>query len=681
MSLVSAASELIRLCWRAGLDEGQRALLETVLGASDPRAVLTRHVSHEPTGVAAIARVHSALESRARPGRATPQPYDSLAFSLVEAALNELNVIQPHVSAGRLDSSVAVLNTIKAGGKAGLTSAADCRTKAVLVEGIRADVRAAVVDGFAEAWRSHMPEKTGQRLALEMAALCVMEGRQHYFLSAEVRTALSRGSLDADQMLKVLLPAERDIRVAVIVEGTSRLESLGGLMDPACAAMGVSPGEPTAGWGRGTSDLEGLADLAAKAADTRREWSRDQAGGQVLLTLSVRARDLGGAALLGRRRASESLDQYVAGQRTSEIRLRPETLAYDPSSDRTLRLSVPALGTRPVRPLTTDWPPALRESLRTAHIARVIEAPTTAAGLCWAALEALDVKTKKGPDQKTGIEKVARALSLQAARQQIVDLHQRTRTAVAAEVAAAHAAHHDAQAKADRLEAVARKATGDHAATVARKATAARAAELDQRTALEDAMKAEAHCAALDAWTGVGNDGSLRKPDRWLDAFAPPADAESALQSAAEALDALTDFLSGETAARLRHWRAMLAAPASLSTWIESTADRFVKSLDWLYVIRNTALHDGRFESSTDLLDVHAGRALVDLTLEFLGNWYQHEAKAVPGLVALPSIKVIEHLAARQEEVLGKLRGGTRDGWHVTRLTSATSTGWDRHLG
>ena len=678
MSLVSAESELIRLCGRAGLGDSQRALLEAVLAACDPGAVLTRHVSSEPTGVAAIARAHSALESRARPGRATLQPYAAPAFGLVEAALDELKVVRLHVSAGRLDGAVSALELIKAGGTAGLSSAADCQAKAVLVEVLRADVGAVVVEEFAGAWRGPVAENTGQRLAREMAALCVMEGRQHYLLSAEVRAALSTASLEADQLLEVLLPAERNFRVAVVVEGTSRLESLEGLMDPACAAMGTSPGEPIAGWGRGASDLKELADIATKASNTRREWSRDQAGGQVLLTFTVRARDLGGAALLGRRRASESLDQYVAGQRTAEIRLRPETLAYDPGSDRTLRLAVPALGTRPVRPLTTGWPPALRESLRTAHIARVVEAPTTAAGLCWAALEALDVKTTKGNDQKTGTEKLAQALSLQAARQQIVDLHLRTRTAVAAEVTAARAAHHEAQAKADGLEAATQRATGDHAATVARKATAARTAELDRRAELEEALKAEAHGAVLDAWTGVSDDGLLRKPDRWLDAFAPSADAESALYTAAEALAALIDFLNGETAARLRYWRAMLAAPTSLAAWIEETANRFKKSLDWLYVIRNTALHDGRFVSATDLLDVHAGRALVDLTLEFLGNWYQHEAKAAPEQTALPAINVIAHLATRQEEVLRKLRGGAREGWHVTRLTSPTSTGWDR---
>ena len=671
MSLVSAESELIRLCGKAGLDDGQRALLEAVLAASDPKAVLTRHASSEPTVVAAIARAHSSLESRARPGRAKPQPYETHAFSLVEAALEALQAVRLHVPAGRLDGAVGALDSIKAGGPAGLRSPAACQAKAERVGIIRADVRAAVVDGFEEAWRGPVAEDTGQRLALEIAALGIMEGRQHYLLSAEVRAALSKGSLEADRLLNVLLPAERDFRVAVVVEGTSRLDRLGGLMDPACAATGSSPGELPAGWGRGTSDLKKLGEMAKKASDARREWSRDQAGGQVLLTFSVHARDLGGAALLGRRRASESLDQYVAGQRTAEIRLRPETLVYDPASDRTLRLAVPALGTGPVRPLTTGWPQALRESLRTAHIARVIEAPRTAAGLCWAALEALEVK----PESK---DKLARALSLQAARQQVVDLHQRARTAVAAEVAAARAAHRDAQAMADGLETAARRATRDHTAALAQKAAAARAAELGRGAALEEARKAEAHLAALDAWTGVGDDGLLRKPDRWLDAFAPPVGAEPALCAAAEAVAALMVFLGGETAARLRWWRAMLTAPTSLAAWIQETANRFKRILDWLYVIRNTALHDGRFVSATDILDVHAGRALVDLTLEFLGNWYQHEAKGTSGQAALPAIDVIARLAARQEEVLGKLRGDTREGWHVTRLTSPTSTGWDR---
>ena len=391
-------------------------------------------------------------------------------------------------------------------------------------------------------------------------------------------------------------------------------------MDPAVQRWGAPPANP---WRVGSRRVrpQGTCQDGQEGCRRRREWSRDQAGGQVLLTFSVRARDLGGAALLGRRHASESLDQYVAGQRTAEIRLRPETLAYNPASNRTLRLAVPALGTRPVRPLTRSWPPALRESLRTAHIARVIEAPATAAGLCWAALEALDVKPES-------IDKLARALSLQAARQQVVDLHQRTRTAVSAEVTAARAAHRDAQAMADGLEAAARRATRDPAAALAPKAAAARAAELDRRATLEEVLKAEAHLAALDAWTGVGDDGLLRKADRWLDAFAPPADAEPALRTAAEALAALIGFLSGETAVRLRCWHAMLTDPTCLADGSRRPRRRFKRSLDWLYVIRNTALHDGRFVSATDILDVHAGRALVDLTLEFLGNWYQHEAKA-----------------------------------------------------
>jgi len=92
MSLVSAESELIQLCGKAGLSDGQRALLQAVLAASDPREVLTRHASSEPTGVAAIARAHSALESRARPGRAKPQPNADNTLSMVEAALEALKI-------------------------------------------------------------------------------------------------------------------------------------------------------------------------------------------------------------------------------------------------------------------------------------------------------------------------------------------------------------------------------------------------------------------------------------------------------------------------------------------------------------------------------------------------------------------------------------------------------------
>jgi hypothetical protein len=45
MSLVGAEADLIRLCERAGLGDTQRALLEAVLAASDPEAVLTQHAA------------------------------------------------------------------------------------------------------------------------------------------------------------------------------------------------------------------------------------------------------------------------------------------------------------------------------------------------------------------------------------------------------------------------------------------------------------------------------------------------------------------------------------------------------------------------------------------------------------------------------------------------------------
>ncbi|MFD5013721.1 hypothetical protein [Streptomyces chartreusis] len=671
MSLVGAEADLIRRCEQAGLEDGQRALLEAVLAACDPEAVSTQHVTSAPTAVAAIARAQSALESRGRPGRSKPQPFETPTLNLVDAALEALGELEPHLPPGKLDRAVAALKAIEAGGSAGLNSTADCAAQAKDLEACAADVHISVADGFAAAWQGTTQADTGERLALELAALCVMEGRQYQLLNDQVRSELSRGTFGADTLLRALLPAQRDFRVAVVVEGTSHLESLAGLMDPAAAAAAIPPGAPLAGWGHATADIKALADLAAAASTARRSWSGDQAGGHTLLTFTVRARDLGAAALLGRRRASETLDQYVAGQRIAEIRLRPETLAHDPDSRRTLRAAVPVLGSGPVRPLTTSWPPTLRESLRTAHVARVTEAPTTAAGLCWSALEALDVKS-----HSTGT--LGCALSLQATRQQIIDLHQRTRTTAAARLSAARTAHRAAQRTADQLEAAASATDGENTAVVAERAAAARAIELRRRAALERALETESHQAVVDSWTAIGDDGLLRDPNRWLDILQPPADADPALHAAADALTALAGRLGGDTASRLRTWRARLADPNSLADWIEETAARFKKSLDWLYALRNTALHDGRFTSTTDLLDVHAGRALVDLTLEFLGNWYRHEANATPDQSGLTAVEAIDHLAERQRALVAALRSGTPAKWNVTRLTSPASTDWRR---
>ncbi|MFJ8034667.1 hypothetical protein [Streptomyces sp. NPDC096032] len=668
MSLVRAEADLIRLCARAGLDDGQHALLEAVLTASDPEAVLTEHVTSAPTAVAAMARAQSALESRGRPSRSKPQPYKQPTLDLVVGARKELEQLTQHVQPGRLDAVVDALKDIEAQGQEGLASAADCAGHARELTARAAEVHTAVADGFAAAWTGKAQADTGERLALELAALCVMEGRQHRLLNDDVRTDLSRGKFDSSRLLQVLLPTARDYRVAVVVEGASRLESLSALMEPSAAATTVVPDASTAGWGRANADLKALVDLAEDASTMRRSWTGDQASGHTLLTFAVPARDLGAAALLGRRRALESLDQYVAGQRIAEIRLRPETLAYDPDSGRTLRIAVPVLGTGPVRPLTMSWPPALRESLRTSHVARVTEAPTTAAGLCWAALEALDVKSHL-------TDTLGRALSLQATRQQVIELHQRTRTAVAAEASAARTAHRAAQRAADQLAVAAGAAESRHAGVLAEKAAAARASEFRQRAALERALEAESLPVVVDAWTGVGHDGLLRDPDRWFAVFAPPADADPALRAAADALTALTDRVSGETAKRLRTWRARLADPNSLADWIEETATRFKKSLDWLYALRNTALHDGRFISATDLLDVHAGRGLVDLTLEFLGNWYRHETAAAPEQTGLTAVDVIVHLAERQKTLVTALRSGAPARWSVTRLTSPTFTG------
>ncbi|MEV7548474.1 hypothetical protein AB0N89_02495 [Amycolatopsis sp. NPDC089917] len=671
MSLVRDHADWIRLCDEGRLSDSQQVLLETVLAACDPEVVLTRHVAGTGAALTAIARVESALESRARPSRVKPQPYASVTLDLISTALAVFESTRSVFVPGTLDSAISVLSALDAGGQAGLKAATDCANAAMLLAARIAELRSAVRDHLAAAWRGAVTVKQAERLALEMAALCVMENRWHPQLTSDVRTALSQGSIDAEYLAEVLLPAERDFRVAVVVEGTSSLESLARLMDPSADPIEIMPGEALVGWGHGKSDLQRLVDLADAASIARRDWSGDQANGHVLLTFTVRARDSGGAILLGRRQASELLDQYVAGQRIAEIRLRAESLAYEPGTGRVLRLAMPVLGTGRVRPLSTTWPPALRESLRTSHIARITEAPMASAGLCWAALEALEVKPN-------GKEKLARALSLQALRQQVVDLHQRTRTAVAAALRATRAAHSKANASYQELARAVESARREKSSALAEKAAMARSTERARYEELERALEAEALLAQVDVWTGVGHDGRLRDPSRWFDVLAAPADAEPELRAAADATACLADCLRGQAASRLRAWLGLLATPKALAGWIEGTAARCEGHLEWLYALRNIALHDGRFESTTDILDAHAGRALLDLALEFLGNWYEQATSVVPERAAWPALEVIDHLAERQEKVVAALRSGTRAGLHLTHLTSPTSTGLDR---
>lgn len=672
MSLVRDRADWIRLCDVGQLSAPQRFLVEAVLAASDPQVVLTRHVACARTIVTSIAHAHSALESRGRPHRVMQQPYVDLTLSLVMEALAACESSKSSFEKRRLDGVVNTLSSIAERGTTGITSPQDCAAAALELAMRASEVRSVVADCTLAAWEFTASAASLQQLALELAALCLIEGRCHRLLVEDLRTALSGGPIGARQLLEVLLPDRRDFRVAVIVEGTSRLKSLADLMDPEMAPTTIAPGEPVTGWGRRTRELKALADLAADASRARHAWSPDQAGAAyVLLTFTVRACDLGGAAFLGRRRASELLDQYVAGQRIAEVRMRPETLAHDPESGRYQRLMMPVLSSGSLQPLTIYWPPALRECLRTAHIARITEAPMTAAGLCWAALESLEVKAKSR-------NSLARALSLQAVRQQALDLYQQMTTSVLGRLRALTKTVRTAESKAKSLE-TASAGTGDkRLADLTQRATEARVNAYNYHAQLEHAYKLEAHRAVVAAWLMVADDGKLNDVDRWLDVLALPAEAEPELRAAAAAISTIADHLGGEVGMRLQTWRTFLAAPASLADWIDDTARQFENSLSWLYALRNTALHDGRFISATDALDAHAGRGIVDLTLEFLGNWYGQAASASTESGGLKAIEVIRCLAERQQTVLVQLRSGTRTGMNVTHLTSPTSNGWDR---
>ncbi|MBF6147060.1 hypothetical protein [Nocardia nova] len=431
MSLVQDHADWIRRCEVARIDDRQRVLLEVVLAACDPKSILTRHASGAQSATAALAHLHSALESRARPHRKKGQPYPPAIMKLTSTALNALESLKLVLPPRDLDAAITAVQDLLTKGEAGVVQAGDCHAAATAVDLHAAAVCTTVTAQFAAAWQGLASLDVDRRIALEVATRCVIVDRSHAELARDLRSVLSRGTISVNTVLQVLMPPERTFKIAVIVEGTSHLEGAQALMRPAAALTAIEPGGTVPAWGHGTTALTRLTELVERLSTAGRDWSKEQAREHVVLTFEVNACDVGGAALSGRQQVSELLDQYVAGQRVSEIRLRNETLVYDPISGKALPLTVPAIGSGVARPLTTQWPTALRESLRTAHIARVTEAPTTAAGLCWSALEAMEVKPNT-------TDTLANALSLGALRQQVLDLHLRTRLAVAATTRVAH---------------------------------------------------------------------------------------------------------------------------------------------------------------------------------------------------------------------------------------------------
>jgi hypothetical protein len=82
---------------------------------------------------------------------------------------------------------------------------------------------------------------------------------------------------------------------------------------------------------------------------------------------------------------------------------------------------------------------------------------------------------------------------------------------------------------------------------------------------------------------------------------------------------------------------------------MQSQEEVFRALLYWLYATRNLSIHTGVFSGPADMQTAHAARGVVDMTLEFLGNWRANELSR--HLAQTLPLDIVRELASRRDDL------------------------------
>lgn len=623
---------------RRQLTHQQRSFLEGLLLCLEPGAYLSEHVSTANSTVVALTRAHQALDGHAAGG----QPQLGLlkrclrtAASTVAAGLPTHQVLgggQQATQAHALLASVPALLT-------GTTSKATAATYAPQVHAHIGPVAAHIRAWVTSLWDGPalLPDVLA-RARGEVAALITLDGRDPRSLHVDLIRKGSRAVHDAASITAVLWPPLRSYRVAVVVEGARQLEHLDQLLSGARQSPLHAPRPITVG----------AKELTAYAAAIT--------GPAVMVDLPVTAADPATAVVRARRQISEALDQYAAGQRLVDLSLgrRAVTAAAD---TRLEQHDLTSTSISIARPLTTHWPVSLRPALRSAHLAARLDAPMASSALAWSAIDSLGVES-------TQLELVAKACALHSIRQQLIGLYQTiTGSALNHLRSAQMRLSHDTHALA-KLERATRRTQGHNqpAARAAHTQLNERARQARQQLApqeqavrsLEQTVTSHAAVLRRVLLDGGDNDQPLQLSSRmldvngWLDVLLPPRpQTVRDVLDAQATIDALGQQAGGYAQDALTLWRARLADPKLLADWLQDQQDILHALLEWLYATRNSAIHRGQFTAPADAMTAHAARGVVDMLLEFLGNW--HKIQYSQGVAESDALDVIRELANRKD--------------------------------
>ncbi|MEV7551977.1 hypothetical protein AB0N89_20360 [Amycolatopsis sp. NPDC089917] len=477
------------------------------------------------------------------------------------------------------------------------------------------------------------------RLAAEIAVAVYIQGRDWEALKTDLANLLVRRPTAAEVSALLWPPRSRHF-VTALVSGARSLDNLDDFL-PGAQQWRVSGSQNE--WPKSKALV---ALLLALEPITR---------SSVLVRVPVDSADLGTAVVLGRRAITETLDQYVAGNRIADLTLGSTWQVTGPDGKWALRRLERASVTNAAPLQGSPTSEILRPAMRIAHIAQRVEAPMTSTALCWSALESIGLKSDKSV-------RLAKAYALQALRLQIIDARTQLRLMVMEELR--------------RIEARAKKAKGD----LIRAENALRArTPLARTTPAQIVAMVAAVAHARESWLAcqatrghafnkattlieiidvhvpaAAPRPNLTSPDRWLDLLLPPCEGEAPeVDTARRAVTTLADFAGGAAAETILMWRDRLAQPPLLAKWLQEKQDTCLALLDWLYVTRNIAFHDGRFAGPIDVATAHAGRAIVDVMLEILGRWHSTQQRRGQDLTSPEEI--LNLLAQRKDDLSARL--------------------------
>ncbi|MEV6243299.1 hypothetical protein [Lentzea sp. NPDC051838] len=568
----------------AGLDRGQRALLQGVLRALDPDAHLGEHVAGLNSAFLAVTRAQTALESHA----AEDQPRWNLLRRIVTTSLACVDAAAPaYAHGGALELAAARQTLVEV-------------DAAIAADGQRFDpqvaakaaqkldphaLETAVKQWITPLWSGvELPVRA--RMIAEVAVVVAVHGRD----GRHLRSDLLRWLKKPTDLHEVLLPEPCRHVVALVVRGARVLRHLDQLLPEAR--------QESLHRNRLPKD-----DFLKDAVD----------GSSVLVRLPVTAADAHTAALRGRRILSEVLDQYAAGERLTELNIAPLWQVSGPGG-RVTRGTEHQRTLNNAYPLTAYWPAELRSAMRVANLARQVDAPMASAGLAWSALEATGLDPSR-------IAWLAKACALQMLRQHLISLH-------------VVVTNHDKELR----------------------------APLD------------AHVPT----TGVKH--HLRSVDAWLEVLIKHNRPREGLKAAQDAVTALATNEGGLVQDLVEIWRTRLTDSTALAGWLAEQEDTAAALLEWLYVTRNLAFHAGRFATPADELTAHAGQAVADLTLEFLGNWRTVERQQ--GLPETSALEIYRRLAQRSDQLVARLkRAGSVRRLSVEDISGPDEKWWSRGTG